>query len=255
VALQGGVVPLCLAWPTASPDPAAPGALPPVHTLVLDGQMDVRTPVEDAQQVPARIPGAELVTIPYTGHSVLGSDESGCAKKALATFFASQPEAPCPPSDNPYAPTPRPPARLDAITAIGPKGKPGRTLAAALGSITDARRQVIGEAMALGQVPQRIGGLRGGTVTASTSGYRLRAYEYVPGVAVTGTLASDRSGTFSVSGPAAARGTLKLSVDARTVTGRLGGRSVKFTAASAAAAGTGDRLPALAQVLKAPRLR
>ena len=37
----------------------APGPLPNVPTLVLDGEADLRTPVDDAHAVAARIPGAQ----------------------------------------------------------------------------------------------------------------------------------------------------------------------------------------------------
>jgi pimeloyl-ACP methyl ester carboxylesterase len=254
VALGGGVIPLCLNWPNASPAPGEAGALPPVRTLVLDGQMDVRTPLEDARQVPARIPGAEVVAVPFTGHSVLGSDQSTCAQKAIATFFAGQPEGPCPTTENPYAPTPLPPSSLDVVKAIGPKGKAGRTIAAAVATVTDARRQVVGETLALGQIPGRVGGLRAGTVSATSSGLRLRGYQYVPGVSVSGRIATDRSGTVTVSGRSAVRGTLKLTAGGRRVSGTLGGRRVRATAASAASVGGDDGLPTLAQALARPRL-
>jgi len=47
-----------------------------VPTLILDGRSDVRTPVSDAAAVAGRIPGANLVPVPYVRHSVLGSDFS-----------------------------------------------------------------------------------------------------------------------------------------------------------------------------------
>src|SRR4051794_10716891 len=104
-AVAGGPIPLCIGWPDASPAPAPSAPLPPVRTLVLDGQMDLRTPYEDAAQIAQRIPGAAVVQVPFTGHSTVSADlteDSACTKTALATFFAGQTPGPCAASSNPY---------------------------------------------------------------------------------------------------------------------------------------------------------
>lgn len=237
-ALQAGTTPLCLGWPTASPAPPAPGPLPAVPTLVLDGQMDLRTPVEDAAEIPKRIPGAQLVTIPYTGHSVLSSDQSAskCAATAVTKFFTGQPETPCATEDNPYSPTQRPPTKLSQLKPRGVKGRTGRTLAAIRATMTDASRQIIGEAIALGRVPSRVGGLRAGTVsarvTADTISLRLRRYQYLPGITVSGSFNEKGAGTLTVRGGGTARG--KVTFDASGGTrGTLGGKRVVTSVASA----------------------
>ena len=98
VALTSEAIPLCVGWPVASPAPAAPGPLPAVPTLILDGASDVRTPVADAQSVAGRIPGSQLVPVPYVGHSVLGSDFSSCSQGAVDSFFGGRPVAQCDPA-------------------------------------------------------------------------------------------------------------------------------------------------------------
>ena len=44
IALRSESMPVCLAWPNASPPPAPPTPLPPVPTLILSGGSDLRTP-------------------------------------------------------------------------------------------------------------------------------------------------------------------------------------------------------------------
>jgi pimeloyl-ACP methyl ester carboxylesterase len=256
--LQVGVAGLCLGWPTASPAPAAPGPLPPVPTLVVDGQMDLRTPYEDAVQVAQRIPGAQVVEIPYTGHSTLGSDQSSCSAAAVAAFFGGQPVQPCAAALNPFAPTPRPPSTLDSVKpAAGVPGLAGRTLAAVSATATDARLQVLGEVVAQGELPTSVGGLRAGTVRATVTDavatFHLRGYSYVPGVTVTGTFvrtAAGSTGTLTVGGPRAAHGSLHVSASG-AVSGRLGGRRITVSAASGR---RHDALPDVVELLAQSRI-
>jgi pimeloyl-ACP methyl ester carboxylesterase len=233
-AVQGGPVPLCLGWPDASPPPAPSAPLPSVRTLVLDGQMDLRTPYEDAAQMASRIPGSSLVQVPYTGHSTISSDTStdrSCTKGALAAFFAGSAAGPCTPSSNPYLPTKRPPTSLKAIKASSIRA---RTLIAAAATVTDAARQIIGDALALGAVPRRVGGLRAGnaTVTSRAGAFKLNSYQYVPGVSVSGTVDSKRTAKITIRGGGALRGTLRIGANG-SVSGRLGGKKVTIGASSA----------------------
>ena len=83
---------LCERWPNAplAPD-FGPGPLPDVPVLLLEGEDDLRTPVENAQRVAAQFPQSSLVVAPATGHSVLGSDFSGCARRAFVIFLRDDP--------------------------------------------------------------------------------------------------------------------------------------------------------------------
>ena len=64
-------------------------------TLILSGADDLRTPTANAREVAAQIPGSQLLVVPEVGHSVLSSDLSGCASKALQALFKPAPIKPC----------------------------------------------------------------------------------------------------------------------------------------------------------------
>ncbi|MGZ4277255.1 MAG: alpha/beta hydrolase [Solirubrobacteraceae bacterium] len=237
VALTSEAIPLCVGWPDASPAPAAPGPLPQVPTLILDGASDVRTPVADAQSVAGRIPGAQLVPVPYVGHSVLGSDFSGCAQAAVSAFLSGRPVAQCDPAKGRvFAPTPVAPTRLSTLPG---RTKALKTVAAAAATVVDVRRQFIGDEVATGRATRpgdRAAGLRAGTALASGSGFRLRSVQYVPGVAVSGFVSGDktRSVTLTIRGPAAAPGRITVAPSG-AVTGRLGSLRVHVRPSTRAA--------------------
>ena len=63
--------------------------------LVLSGRADLRTPLEDARRTAAQYPNAKLLAVPGVGHSVLGTDVSGCAVKGMIAFLRAQTIAPC----------------------------------------------------------------------------------------------------------------------------------------------------------------
>lgn len=238
VALRAGTIPYCLPWPDASPAPQTLPALPPVPTLVLSGQMDLRTPLEDARALSTLIPGARIDEIPWTGHSVLTSDRSNCATAAVRSFVEGTPNAACTGGGNPYSPTPRPPRSLTEVRASRPGGLAGRTATAVVATVVDARRQVVGEALAADRIPGSIGGLRGGTARPSAASgvltVRLARYQYVPGVAVSGTYRTSGGGTLTVRGRGIT-GRVRIS-GGGALTGRINGRSIKVASAAWSAA-------------------
>ena len=202
-------------------------------TLILSGAQDLRTPTSGARAVAALIPDAQLLVVPFTGHSVLGSDFSGCAQAAVTAFFAGAPVQPCTPAPNVFAPTPVTPRRLAYMhPPPGLRGRPGRTLAAVLDTLVDLNRQVIGATLqADAELPSgsSFGGLRGGyaRLTASAaccSGFsfvtRRRAERDVPG-ATTASCSRRRSASPARS---AARGTVTARSAAKRVSGTLGGK-------------------------------
>jgi hypothetical protein len=155
VALRRDVIPLCVGWPNAAPAPAPSGPLPAVPALVLSGGADVRTPTSDARAVAARIAGARLVTVPFTGHSVLSSDLTGCARRALAAFFGRAAVPRCTGAARVFAPTPVAPARLSQVNG----GSAALcTLNALRLTVADTSRQFIGDALAAGRAPEPGGG-------------------------------------------------------------------------------------------------
>lgn len=225
-AARTSVMAQCLGWPHATPSPAAPAPLPGVPTLVLAGRADIRTPASDAVAVAARIPTrARVVTVPHVGHSVLGSDPSGCSHAAIAQFFREGTASACLGSGPLVPPLPRPVRRVGDLPPTGGiAGTTGRTLTAAVRTRNDALAQALGAQIAGGA---RAGGLRRGVITLRGGDVVLRNVEYVRGVRVDGVFpAAGDEARLRVSG-SAARGTLTFHRDGR-LTGRLGGRAIRL---------------------------
>jgi pimeloyl-ACP methyl ester carboxylesterase len=239
-AWAASLVPACVDWPDASPPPPAVSPLPNVPTLILSGAQDLRTPTSGARAIAARIPDAQQLVVPDTGHSVLGSDFTDCAEDAVGAFFAGAAVQPCTPTPDIFTPTPITPTRLTSVQPVpGLSGRPGRTLTAVLDTLVDLDRQVIGATL---QVEQELpsgssfGGLHGGYARLSASAVYLSGLTFVPGVAISGTLpASDgklHSVTVRVGGAAAARGTVTIAPGGRAL-GSLGGRRFDVSIAHA----------------------
>lgn len=231
-ALSNSLVSLCAGWPDASPAPPPPSALPNVPTLILSGAQDLRTPTTNARAVAAQIPDAQLLVVPFTGHSVLGADFSGCAEQAVTTFFAGAPVQPCLSTKNLFAPTPLTPTKLAYVhSPPGLGGGPGHTLTAVLDTIVDLNRQVIGATLqADRELPSgsSFGGLHGGYAKIGASTVTLRNLVLVPGVQLSGTIpvkdGALQTATIRVSGTAAASGTVTVGSTSKQVTGALGGK-------------------------------
>jgi len=196
----GTTTPSCLRWPAVTPPVPVGGPGPAVPTLVLSGLEDIRTPLASAREVAAGYPGAQLRTIPFTGHSVVTADMSLCAPRAAIAFLGggSAPAA-CPPGERDIEVAPLAPRRLGALRPLRFRGARGRTLRATKRTIDDAVAQL---ADVGGSV--RLGGLRGGRL--AFDGRRrlvLTGYQYVPGVRVSGVLTARDgviTGTLRVSG-------------------------------------------------------
>jgi hypothetical protein len=251
-ALQSSLVPVCDSWPDAAAAPPAAGPLPNVPTLILSGEQDLRTPTSGAKAVAAMIPDAQVLTVPYTGHSVLGSDFSGCAQTAVGAFFTGTPVQPCTTTSNIFAPTPVAPRKLAYLRSPpGLAGKPGRTLTAVLDAIVDLDRQVVAATLQAEQeLPSgsSFGGLRGGYAKLTSSQATLRDYSLVKGVKLSGTFPVKnhelQPATIRISGASAAHGTVRLSADKR-VSGTLGGKrfNVSLTKVKLSRAGGAGEWP------------
>jgi pimeloyl-ACP methyl ester carboxylesterase len=233
-AFESSLIPACAGWPDASAASVVPGALPDVPALILSGAQDLRTPTSGARRVAALIPDAQLLVVPFTGHSVIGSDFSGCATQAVTAFFgggAGHPILPCAPGPDIFAPTPLTPTKLAYVhPAPGLSGRPALTLTAVLDTIIDLNRQVIGATLqANAQLPSgsSFGGLRGGDAKLSSSRLQLTHFTFVPGVQLSGTFPVSKgrlqSATLRISGASAASGTVRVG-SGKQVTGSLGGK-------------------------------
>ncbi len=240
-AFAASVPSACRAWPEAPEAPAFGGSgFPDVPALVLGGSEDVRTPVEDARRVAAQLPGAQLLEVPWVGHSTLSADASGCVQRALGAFARGRRAPRCRPRGPDIPIRGEVPTSLDATRAFaGVPGRAGRTLLAAVVTYLDGV-----EHAAYG--PPRGGGLRGGTYRARPDGaVVLDRLSSIPGVTVSGTVAGPGA-ELRIGGSAAARGTIDLQPTGRIVA-VLGGRTIVVPAgrAAAASAGTGLRLARL----------
>jgi len=237
---------LCNGWPE-SPIAQPHLPVPDVPTLILSGDVDLRTPRSYAVALAPRLPHAQVVTVPQTGHSVLGSDPSGCAGSAVKAFFAGSAAAACgrPRRSTFLAPVDPPTRRFSNLRPR--RGLPphvGRTVAA-----VDETIAFMGHTLLLELLPRlfaggpgtkvfRLGGLRGGSLTIARKAVFLRRYSVVPGVTLSARADQsddDAPALITIGGRAAAHGTLL--VGERWMVGQLGGRRVRVRVARSAAGG------------------
>jgi pimeloyl-ACP methyl ester carboxylesterase len=235
-AYGNSLIPGCSGWPDASPPPPAASPLPNVPTLILSGEQDLRTPTADARRVAAGIPDAQLLLVPFTGHSVIGSDLSDCASLALKAFFAAGVGGgqiqPCAATTNQFAPTPITPPQLAQVSPpAGLAGRAGRTLVAVLDTLVDFNRQLIAATLqANQQLPSgsSFGGLHGGYAKLTATAAILKGLSFVPGVELNATFpvrdGELQAANIRVSGTQAAAGTIRFGASSTHVTGTLSGK-------------------------------
>jgi pimeloyl-ACP methyl ester carboxylesterase len=229
--------PVCADWPNTAGGPEVDDApLPNVPTLILSGANDLRTPTANARDVAAEIPDAQLLVVPNTGHSVLGSDPTSCAHDALRALFSGRAVKQCTPHRPSHLllPTPLAPRSLSAVApALGTHGTVGRTLGAVLLTLGDFRREVTlaaleqasGISLLEGLSTVSVGGLRAGWGRSANGRLTLHGYSYVPGVSISGKSSPSGGMRLRVSGRGSAHGTIALSPRG-TLTGALGGHRV-----------------------------
>lgn len=249
-ALDASAVELCAGWPYAGPTPSAPGPLPNVPTLILSGAQDLRTPTANARAVAAQIPDAQLLVVPYTGHSVLGNDASGCAEDAVRRFFAGSGIQPCRKVQDHFPPSPLQPRSVAALKAFhGVAGKPGRTLAAVLATVAQFDAEYLAGELTIGRrlpAGSDFPGLAKGNATLGHDELRFAGYSFVPGLELTGrqSLRKDgiaKPGRVGVAGRGAAAGYVVLGERTR-IRGQLGGKRFSVSLPSADAASAKPRL-------------
>jgi pimeloyl-ACP methyl ester carboxylesterase len=225
-AIDSDEVNLCSRWPAVTrPMPAPPTSMPDLPALLVAGQDDLRTPLEGAAKLAAQLPQSTLIAVPGTGHSVYGSDLTGCSTRGLVNFFNGRRVSPtCRPRGGRIKPDGPIPFALGELPAVAGQGKRGRTVAAAVLTVFDVLKQ---SADSLLTNPFGLimgGGLRGGSFHETRTSIALRGVVYVPGVVVNGSAAEGGGSTLRIGGPAAAHGTLRLG-RGRAI-GVLGGRRI-----------------------------
>jgi hypothetical protein len=241
----------CFGWPDGSAtSPLVTGPLPNVPALLLEGVDDTRTPIADAQAAAAQLPQSNLVQVPETGHSVLGTDLGQCSSRAVSTFYAGQVVPACGPQDRVFPPTAVPPSSFKKLKAQKKtSGTRGKTITAVKAALNDAGAQATGFLLTGNAYSQ--GGLRGGRLEGGIDGrtlvIELDKVVFVPGVTITGRVsfgldsASQSKATVTVSGRSAAHGRLTLTPG--KYKGTLDGKRVSSKVSAADATPLLNRIP------------
>ncbi len=248
-ALSNDLIDLCGRWPAATPAPDFSAGPPPdVPVLLIEGEDDLRTPIENAQRVAAQFPRARLVVAPATGHSALGGDGTGCTDRAFARFMRGASfQTRCRRIRRTFPATPPSPRSLDAVPGSpAAPGRPGRVVSALALTLRDVFEDALTEFITAIEDPDiaRGGGLRGGTYRLDGRGtLYLRELEYVPGVTVSGRLDKfgqrGQRGRVRISGGRGVPSGL-LALRGTRTRGRLGGRTVRGKLRAPVVAGRPD---------------
>jgi hypothetical protein len=229
--LGGDVLDLCSRWPESPVDPT-PGAgpLPNVPTLLVEGSDDLRTPVETAREVSARIPRSQVVPVRNVGHSPISVGLSRCATKLVPAFVRGR-RLPRTCADartlGPGAVAPRSLRQVARLRGV--RGTPGRSASAVRLTLRDIIDDVVFAKPSDSGRTIRGGGLRGGRyVVGSRDALAVKRLSYVPGLRISGRIirfgSKKQHGRLRVRGPRGAGGVLR--VRGRHIAGRLGGRRV-----------------------------
>ena len=191
----------CIRWPAPRyPDPPVPAgaAYPDVPVLVLNGDLDVITPMGDAQRAAALFPRSTLVPVSNVGHVTALADYPGCAAGIVRRFIRtlSPGDVSCAARTPEVHVVPEFPRSVAAAPAARSAGGRDR-------STPRGRRAAWAASWAVGDALARWWlmsgskghGLRGGSFT--TTGeylayepvrFRLRGVRFVPDLAVSGTV-------------------------------------------------------------------
>jgi pimeloyl-ACP methyl ester carboxylesterase len=233
-ALESDLLALCRAWPGSPGTNQVTGPLPDVPALIVEGEEDLRTPLEDARQVAAQLPHSTLLVAPSTGHSAIGASGARCLSVAFDRFFTGgHLPTRCPPRGHEFAPTPVAPTSLGQVRpARGVAGARGRALTALTLTLGDVNDDSLASLIANELDPDlaRGGGLRGGAYRLGVDGtLLLKRVEYVPGVRVSGRVRGfgekRQRGRLRIAGRGVPDGVVTLR--GRRLKGRLGGRRVR----------------------------
>jgi pimeloyl-ACP methyl ester carboxylesterase len=240
----------CLRWPApAYPDPPVPpgASYPSVPVLVLDGDLDMITPLGDATRAASLFGNSTLVTVRNAGHVTALADYNDCASGIVRHFLRTLApgDLSCAERTAEVHVVPEFPSSLAGAPPAEPAGRGDH-------STPRDRRGAWAAAWAAGDALARWWlmyganghGLRGGRFTAAGDylayepiRLRLRGVRFVGDTAVSGTVDWDRrAGTvrarLRLSG--AASGTLRIAWSTRaahaiaSLRGTLGGRVVRL---------------------------
>jgi pimeloyl-ACP methyl ester carboxylesterase len=202
---------LCMDWPSTPAAPPPPTGDSAIPTLILSGNDDLRTPYEQDLTIAAEYSDAQLLRVPDTGHSTVGTDESGCAKNAMIEFLATgKAPATCLGSKEPQT-LPLPPRTLGEVPPLRSRpGLVGRAAAAAAITLEDL----------YGQPSISGGGLQGGFWRAHGRSVLVHDLVDVRGITISGSIPlGGGTANFTVHGALSG----SLTQKGLSLTGRLGG--------------------------------
>jgi pimeloyl-ACP methyl ester carboxylesterase len=238
----------CLDWPQPKPaDPAVPSGAqyPDMPVLVVNGDLDFATPLEDAQRAAALFPNSTMVDVHNTGHITALYDFDFCVSEIVRRFFTTLDAG-----DTGCA------SRIEEVHVAPAFPRSLATTPAATGAGTvDGRRAAwaavatVGDAFARWQLmySSRGHGLRGGSFTTSGKYFAhspvslvFHDARFVPGLRVSGPAVWDRrdltiDADVTVTGPNGLHGTLHITWRTNvqravaTVAGTVGGVAVRAT--------------------------
>ena len=88
-AAENGFITTCLNWPAtaAAPSPPAGQKLPPVPTLLVNGEHDLSTPLEWAREEARLAPRGTLVVVPGASHSIQNREQGEAGRKGVEAFL------------------------------------------------------------------------------------------------------------------------------------------------------------------------
>ncbi|WP_028061439.1 alpha/beta hydrolase [Candidatus Solirubrobacter pratensis] len=219
---------LCAAWPPTPAPQGVPAPGPDVPALVISGRADLRTPSEDARRIAAEYPHARFLSVPGAGHSVITTDTSGCALKAVVAFVNGRGVSKCKGGALDVGAVEYLPATPGALARTRLPGRAGRTLTGVRLTIENVALDSLvgGTLLADAKSTVRLPGLRGGHTTIKGGRITLRRVEWFRGLRISGFIDDNgERGRLIVGGPAASGGTLVLKGDA--IAGSLGGHPVR----------------------------
>ncbi|HVG68610.1 MAG TPA: alpha/beta hydrolase [Gaiellales bacterium] len=238
----------CLDWPEPIPaDPPVPAGAryPDVPVLVVNGDLDFATLLEDAQRAAALFPNSTMVTVHNTGHITALYDFDFCVSEIVRRFLTTLDAG-----DTSCA------SRIEEVHVAPAFPRSLTTTPAASGTGTvNGRRAAwaavatVGDGFARWQLmySSRGHGLRGGSFTTSGkyfahSPVKLVFHDarFVPGLRISGPAVWDRRALaidahVTVTGPDGLRGKLHITWRTNvqravaTVTGTVGGVAVRAT--------------------------
>jgi pimeloyl-ACP methyl ester carboxylesterase len=87
VATQQGFVQSCLPWPAERPGANPSSRLPDVPVLLLNGDHDLSTPLEWAQEEARQAPQGKLVVVPGASHSIQNRERGHAGRDAVIAFL------------------------------------------------------------------------------------------------------------------------------------------------------------------------